>query len=149
MSASSSQTDAVNFTVSIDGVPVASFAECILPSATIEVIEYREGADEVSNVHKLPGLVKYGDLILKRGMAGPPTGSALWDWFSTFVDGTGTPKSLTVTLMDSKRVPAFTWSFTNAWPVKYESPVLNGRTSALAIETLEIAVEGMKLTLGQ
>jgi hypothetical protein len=31
--------------------------------------------------------------------------------------------------------------------VKYEAPVLNGKTSALAIETLEVAVEGMKFSL--
>jgi phage tail-like protein len=133
--------DASNFLVEIAGVPTAAFTECVLPVASIEVIEYRQGADVMNNIHKLPGLVKYGNLVLKRGLA---NSTALWDWFSSFVTGTGTMQTVTVTLLDGGRNPVMRWSFNNAWPVKYESPVLNGKTSALAIETLEVAVEGMK-----
>jgi phage tail-like protein len=97
-------------------------------------------------IHKLPGLVKYGDLILKRGISGPPTATALWDWFSSFVKGTGKPTTLTVSLLDGQRVPVMQWTFSDAWPVEYEAPTLNGKTSTLAIETLEVAVEGMKVT---
>src|SRR5208282_359772 len=114
--------------------------------ASIEVIEYREGNDAESNIHKLPGLVKYGDLILKRGIPTSASSTALWDWFSAFVKGTASPTGPTVTLLDAKRAPAFQWTFTNACPVKYESPVLNGKSSALAIETLEVAVEGMNFS---
>ena len=135
--------DGYNFLVEINGVPVSSFMECVLPVASIDVVEYREGAEAVNNVHKLPGLVRYGNLVLKRGLANSPNSMAIWDWFSTFLSGTGKAKQVTVTLLDSSRIPVITWSFTNAWPVKYESPVLNGRASALAIETLEVAVEGM------
>jgi phage tail-like protein len=138
--------DASNFLVVIDGIPVTSFMECILPVATIEVVEYREGAELVNNVHKLPGIVKYGNLVLKRGLANSPNSMALWDWFSTFVSGTGKTKRITVSLLDSGRNPVIKWSFTNAWPVRYESPVLDGKTSAVAIETLEVAVEGMTVT---
>ena len=140
--ASSGPYDAFNFTVEITGVSTALFTECVLPVATIEVIEYREGADSMSNIHKLPGLVKYGNLVLKRGLT---DSMALWDWFSAFASGTGTTAMLTVTLHDSAKNPVITWSFTNAWPVRYESPVLNGKVSALAIETLELAVDGMKV----
>jgi phage tail-like protein len=137
--------DASNFLVVIDGVPVTSFMECVLPVASIDVVEYREGADLTPNVHKLPGLVKYGNLVLKRGigLAVSPSTIALWDWFSTFLAGTGRGRQMSVTLLDSARNPVIRWSFTNAWPVKYESPLLNGRTSAVAIETLELAVERM------
>ncbi len=146
--ASANPYDAFNFLVEIDGVPATSFMECVLPAASIEVIEYREGADAVNSVHKLPGLVKYGNLVLKRGIPSSAGSLALWDWFSTFVTGTGSTKTVTVNLLNASRVPVITWTFTNAWPVKYESPVLNGRTSAVAIETLEVAVEGMRVTTG-
>jgi phage tail-like protein len=137
--------DTFNFLVTIDGVPAGNFTECILPVASIDVIEYREGADAVNNVHKLPGLVRYGNLILKRGLA-TVAAMAIWDWFSGFVKGTGSPALMTVTLMDAARNPVIRWSFTNAWPVKYESPILSGTASALAIETLEVAVDGMTVT---
>jgi phage tail-like protein len=138
--------DASNFLVEIDGIPVTSFMECVLPVASIDVVEYREGADSVNNVHRLPGLVRYGNLVLKRGLANSPNSMALWDWFSTFVKGTGKTKQMTVTLLDGGKVPVIKWGFTNAWPVKYESPVLNGKTSAVAIETIEVAVEGVTVT---
>jgi len=140
--ASSGPYDAFNFTVEISGVSAALFTECVLPVATIEVIEYRAGADLMSNIHKLPGLVKYGNLVLKRGLT---NSMALWDWFSAFASGTGTTAMVTVTLHDSAKTPVITWRFMNAWPLKYESPVLNGKVSALAIETLELAVDGMKV----
>jgi phage tail-like protein len=150
LSASNNPHDASNFIVAIDGVPVASFSECILPAVSIEVIEYREGADSEGNIHKLPGLVRYGDLILRRGLSSSPNSLALWEWFSGFVRGNGTMKAMTVTLLDGQKNPIMQWSFSNAWPVKYEAPVLNGKTSALAIETLEVAVEEMKVSiLGQ
>lgn len=146
MSNAPTHYDAFNFLVTIDGVPVAAFSECVLPAAMIEPVEYREGNEKVNNAHKLPGLVSFGNLILRRGIPSPPTTLALWDWFSGFLTGTGTPKTISVTLLDSSKVPAMKWEFTNCWPVKYESPVLNGKTSALAIETLEIAVDSMTVT---
>jgi phage tail-like protein len=100
----------------------------------------------VNNVHKLPGLVRYGNLVLKRGLANSANSMAIWDWFSTFVAGTGKAKPMAVTLLDGSKNPVIRWSFTNAWPVKYESPALNAKTSALAIETLELAVEVMTVT---
>lgn len=93
--------------------------------------------------------MRFGDLILKRGIANGPVGTALWDWFSSFVQGKGSPKTLTVTLMDGQQQPLAQWVFTNTWPVKYEAPPLSGKTSALAIETLEVAVDGMTFTLMQ
>jgi phage tail-like protein len=136
--------------VTIDNVPTAEFAECVLPPVSIEVVEYRQGADVENNVHKLPGLVKYGNLVLKRGIANSGGSLALWTWISGFIQGNGVTHTLGVNLLDSRRNPVFQWSFTNAWPVKYESPALNGKTNALAIETLELAVEGMKVSaLGQ
>jgi phage tail-like protein len=61
--------------VEIDGVVAAAFTECRLPVASIQVIEYREGADAANNIRKLPGLVKFGNLTLKRGLT---NSLALW-----------------------------------------------------------------------
>ncbi len=135
--------DTYNFMVEVAGVTQPTtglFTECILPVASIDVVEYREGADPMNNVHKLPGLVRYGNLVLKRGLA---DSMALWTWFTSFVNGTGTPTPITVTLFDRAKTPVIKWSFNNAWPSKYESPPLNAKTSALAIETLEIAVDSV------
>ena len=150
LSAINNPYDAFNFMVAIDGVPVAAFSDCILPTILIDEVEYREGNDPADSVHKLPGLVKLGHLILKRGLSGSPDSTAIWDWLNGFVQGNGTMKSITVTMLDSKRDPVFQWVFTNAWPAKYEAPALSGKTSAFAIETLEVAVDSMTFsTVGQ
>ncbi|MDA4134137.1 MAG: phage tail protein [Thaumarchaeota archaeon] len=139
--------DAFHFTVEIEGISKAVFTECVLPAVSIDVIEYRDGADLQNNIHKLPGLVRYDNLILRNGLT---SSTDLWTWFNTFVQGTGATKSITVSLLDGQRNQVYQWSFANAWPVKFQSPVLDGKRSALAIETLEIAVEGMIVkNLGQ
>ncbi|MDG6925352.1 MAG: phage tail protein [Nitrososphaerota archaeon] len=137
---------AFKFMVTIDGVAAASFMECGLPSVSFDVIDYRSGDEAVANVHKLPGLVRYGNLVLKRGLVSGASTLALWDWISKFVAGTGSPTRVSVVLLDSPRVPVITWSFSNCWPVKYELPVLSGDASDIAVETLEIAVEGITVT---
>jgi len=137
---------AFNFQVVIDGVTATEFSECLLPSVTIEVMEYRQGADVQSNIHKIPGLVKYGNLVLKRGIFNKADSLALWQWISDWVNGRGALRQISVNLLDAARNPVFEWKFTNAWPVKYESPSLSGKSSSVAIETLELAVDGVQVS---
>jgi phage tail-like protein len=94
-------------------------------------------------VHKLPGMARYGRLILRRGLT--TTNTEFWRWFSSFAQGTGVPQSLSVVLLDSAKNQVMQWNFTNAWPVKYEPPLLRGEKSVLAIETLEIVFDTMTL----
>ena len=140
--------DGFNFLVEIDGVPVVAFAECTLPSITIESAEYREGSDIVNNAHDVPGLVKYGDLTLKRGLANSASTTALFEWINGFVQGKGTKREVKVQLLDSQRNPAISWSFSNCWPTKWEAPALNAKTSSIAIETLVVSVDGVSMASG-
>ncbi len=74
-----------NFEVSIVGVADDNlgFSEVELPSGEIEVIEYREGRD-AATVRKLPGLVKYPNVTLKRGVNGY---LELYNWWKAARDG--------------------------------------------------------------
>lgn len=121
---------------------MAGFEECVLPAASIEVMEYREGIELSNNVHKLPGLVRYSNLILRRGLT---DSMDLWTWFDGIVSGTGQTQDVVVTLRDALKNPAVMWKFKNCLPVKYEPSPLNASRSALAIETLELAVDGMEV----
>ena len=141
-SAASRPYGAYNFLVKISGYSSTAFSECTIPAAEIDVMEYREGNDKLNTVRKLPGMTRYGRLVLKRGLT---TNMDLWDWFSSFAQGTGTRQSLSVVLLDSGKNPVMQWNFTNAWPVKYEPPVLEGTRSVLAIETLEVVFDTMVL----
>ena len=130
-----------NFLIEIDGVTRAGFSEVSGLTTDTNVIEYREG-DEVTTVRKLPGLMKYANIVLKRGYT---QDTSLWNWRKKVLDGATQRTTGTITLLDEARQPALRWNFTAGWPVKWEGPAMNGNTSEVAIETLEIAHEGLEL----
>jgi phage tail-like protein len=130
-----------NFLVEIDGVTRAGFSEVSGLTTDTNVFEYREG-DEVTTVRKLPGLMKYTNIVLKRGYT---QDKSLWNWRKQVIDGTTQRKTGSITLLDEARKPALRWNFTAGWPAKWEGPGMNGKTSEVAIETLEIAHEGLEL----
>ncbi|HEX3151509.1 MAG TPA: phage tail protein [Gemmataceae bacterium] len=131
-----------NFLVEIDGIVVAGFSEVSGLTTDTNIIEYREGSEKVGTVRKLPGLMKYNNIILKRGWTAD---TKLWIWRKKVIDGTTQRLSGTITLLDEARAPALRWNFTAGWPSKWEGPALNAKTSEVAIETMEIAHEGLEL----
>jgi phage tail-like protein len=130
---------AFNFLVEIDGVTIAGFSECSGLSSETDPIEYRNGSEDIT-VRKLPGLVKYSNITLKRGFT---QSKELWQWRKQVLDGKTQRRSGTVTLLDEARKPALRWNFREAWPRKLDGPTLNAKTNEVAIETLEIAHEGL------
>lgn len=127
------------YKVEIDGLEAGGFSEVTGFDASIDVIEYREG-DMVQTPMKIPGLKKYGNITLKQGLA---TSRVLYDWIITGVNGAVDRKTITITLLDEEEAPAASWQVINAWPLKYTAPDFNATSSEIAIETLEIAHEGM------
>jgi len=93
-------------------------------------------------VRKLPGLMKYSNIVLKRGWTQDQN---LWNWRKKVIDGATQRTSGTIILLDEARQPALRWNFREGWPSKWDGPQLNGKTSEVAIETLEIAHEGLEL----
>jgi phage tail-like protein len=61
------------------------------------------------------------------------------------IEGQTSRSSGSIVLLDEARNPALTWNFREGWPCKWEGPALNGKTSEVAIETLEICHEGLEL----
>ena len=132
---------AFNFLVEIDGLTVAGFSECSGLSAETAVIEYREGSDK-GGARKLPGLTKFGNITLKRGLT---TSRELWQWHRTVVTGDVERRTVRIVVLDEARNPAASYRIVEAWPVKYEGPRLKATGNEVAIETLEIAHEGLEL----
>lgn len=127
------------YKVEIDGLDAGGFSEVSGFDASIDVIEYREG-DMVQTPMKLPGLKKYGNITLKQGLA---DSMVLYEWIIAGVNGAVERKTITITLLDEEEAPAASWQVINAWPTKYTAPDFNATSSEVAIETLEIAHEGM------
>jgi phage tail-like protein len=131
-----------NFLIEIDGVVKGGFSEVSGLTTDTNIIEYREGNEQQGTVRKLPGLIKYSNITLKRGWTAD---TSLWLWRKKVIDGQTSRTSGSVILMDEARQPALRWNFREGWPSKWEGPALNGKTSEVAIETLEIAHEGLEL----
>jgi phage tail-like protein len=144
MPATGSRNDpyaAFNFIIKIDGVTQAGFSECSGLSTESDVIEYRTGGD-TPTLKKIPGLDKYANIVFKRGYT---NSKELWQWRKKTIDGNTQRCSGSIVLQDEGRKAALTWSFSEAWPRKWDGPTFNGKTNEVAIEMLEIVHEGLKL----
>jgi len=108
-------------------------------------MEYREGSDNnhgVSTPRQLPGLIKYTRIVLKGGLT---KDQSLWAWRLAVLEGRTQRQSGSISLLDEGRNKVMSWSFHDGWPVKWDGPALNAKTSEVAIQTLEIAHEGLVL----
>jgi phage tail-like protein len=132
---------AFNFLVEIDGVVQAGFSECSGLTTETDAIEYRTGAEDIT-VRKLPGLKKFSNITLKRGYT---QGKELWEWRKKVLDGKTQRAPGAIVLQDEARQTALRWSFREGWPRKWEGPTFNAKNNEVAIETLEIVVEGIAL----
>jgi phage tail-like protein len=131
---------AFNFLVEIDGIAHAVFSEVTGLESETAVIEYRAGGENV--VRKLPGLTKFGNITLKRGIT---QDAELWNWRKSIVDGNIDRRNGSIVLLDDNRSPVVRWNFHNAWVCKWEGPALSAKSNEVAIETMEIAHEGLEL----
>ncbi len=127
------------YKVEIDGLEAGGFSEASGFDASIDVIEYREG-DMVQTPMKLPGLKKYGNITLKQGVA---DSMVMYEWMIAGVEGEVERKTITITILDETETATASWQVINAWPAKYTAPDFNALTSEVAIESIEIAHEGM------
>jgi len=132
---------AFNFLVEIDGMTVAAFCEVSGLVSETDVIEYRAGSD-TTTVRKLPGLTKYANIVLKRGVT---QDSQLRDWRKAIEQGTVQRRNGAIILLDDERSPVVRWQFRDGWITKYEGPALNAKANDVAIETIEIAHEGLTI----
>lgn len=131
-----------NFLVEIDGTSVAAFCEVSGLASETAVIEYRNGSDRSNTVRKLPGLTKYANIVFKRGVT---QNTELWQWRKAIEQGTPDRRSGVIVLLDDERNPVRRWRFTEGWITKFEGPDLNAKGNDVAIETIEIAHEGLTI----
>jgi phage tail-like protein len=132
---------AFNFLVEIEGVTVAGFTECSGLVNETEVIDYRNGDENITR-RRLPGLVKYNNIVLKRGFT---NSKELWDWRKKVLDGKTQRHDGSVVLLDEARKEALRWNFRDGWPAKLEGPTLNAKNNEVAIETMEIVHESLEM----
>ena len=129
-----------NFLVELDGITRAAFQEVSGFDSTIDVIEHREGGENTTP-RKLPGMTKYSNIVLKWGITDD---RELYDWHRQAVLGNLERKNGSIVLLGRAGEEVARWNFVRAWPTKYDGPDLNAEGNDVAIETLELAHEGIE-----
>ncbi|MBO9700574.1 MAG: phage tail protein [Sporocytophaga sp.] len=133
-----------HFSVEIGGTQVG-FQEVSGLSMETQFIEYRAGNDSTFLTQKIPGLKKNGNITLKKGMfQGDET---FWHWWNDVQVNKERRETVIINLLDEEGNPLFTWTINNAFPVKFSAPDLKSDANEVAIETLELAHEGIVQTL--
>ena len=129
-----------NFAVEVPGLKltVGYFTQVTGFSSQTDALEYAEGGRN-DFVHRLPSRTKQGNITLKRGVTGE---KALLDWYHKTVVEVQ-PENMSITLHDSTGKRVQTWSFRNAYPVKWTGSDLNAGGTEFLTESLEIAHNGM------
>lgn len=133
------------FKLEIEGLEAGGFTEVSGFDATIEPIEYREGNMATETPLKVAGLRKYGNITLKKGLV---SGQILYSWLASGLTGAVVRKTVTITLLDEAQAAVASWQVINAWPTKYTAPDFNATSNEIAIESLELAHEGMTMKAG-
>jgi phage tail-like protein len=130
-----------NFVVEIEGITQAGFSDCSGFGASTDPIEYREGGTNTTT-HKLPGQTKYNNIVLKWGLT---DSRDLYDWYSDVVKGQIRRAQGSIVVYDVDGTTEKTrWNFFNAWPTKWDGPDFSAKGNDVAIETLELAHEGIE-----
>lgn len=104
-------------------------------------IEYRDGASLEYTKIKMPGMQKYSNITLKRGTF--QGDNDFFVWWNTVALNTIERRNVTISLLNESHEPVVVWKVKNAWPIKVQSTDLKADGNEVAIETIELAHEGL------
>jgi hypothetical protein len=145
------------FQVEIESILTAGFSEIRGLSMGIERTEAApELADAPLWRHVLERDMSWGDaptvgsttradaptLKLRRGVT---DSTALWNWFRDWIEGAADPADARVVLLDAEGEPTRGWICKQARPVRWDGPTLSATDSGVAMETFELAHDGIEL----
>ena len=122
---------------------VMSFQEVSGLDVEAQSIEYRHGDSPVFSAIKMPGLKKYGNVTMKKGVF--KSDNKFWDWFNQIKMNTIKRVPVTISLLDEEGKPTMVWTLTNAWPTKVTGTDLKSTGNEVAVESIEVAHEGLTI----
>src|SRR5690606_8309208 len=134
-----------HFTVDWGGESV-SFTEVSGLDVETGVIEYREGASRSYSKQKIPGMQKYANIVLKRGIMTGDNG--ILAWWNTVSLNKVERRDVIISLLNEAHEPVMVWKVVEAWPAKVAGTDLKADGNEIAIETIELAHEGITIQNG-
>ncbi|MCB0466092.1 MAG: phage tail protein [Aequorivita sp.] len=135
------------FTVSLGSQDnTVSFQEVSGLETETQPIEYRHGDSKQFSTIKMPGIVKTGNVTLKKGIF--VNDINFWKWYEAIKMNTIKREAVTIQLLDEKGKPTMTWILTNAWPTKITVTDMKTDANEVAVESLEFSHEGLTIQNG-
>ena len=128
----------------IDGITEGIFREVTGLDSETEVVEHRHtGKSGNLIINKVPGALKWPNVVLKRGVTDD---RKLHDWRVKIEQGQieSNRKNGSVTLFAPDGTAVAKYTFKKAWPCKLNGPALDATKNEIAIESLELAHEGLE-----
>ncbi len=135
-----------HFEVEIGDLGKMVFQEVSGLDVESQPIEYRAGDSKDFSTVKMPGLRNTGNVTLKKGVFAKD--DRFWDWYSQIKLNTIKRQSVQISLLDETGSSTMIWQLRNAWPVKITGTDLKSDFDEVAVETIEIAHEGITISNG-
>jgi len=131
------------FALEVGGTEIAHFTECSGLKTSTEVFEIREGGLN-QRTHKLPGQSTWENIILKYGVT---SDVGMLSWRSEVLqDQFGLRRNGAIVMKTLGGEEVRRYNFVEGWPVSWEGPNFSAGNSEIAIESLEIAHNGLQIT---
>ncbi|WP_437275928.1 phage tail protein [Sorangium sp. So ce375] len=131
-----------NFAVEMDGITRMGFKQCSGLDSSTAATKYREGTDPTLAPRQIPGMLSFSHITLQRGITDD---HALWDWRDSVAKGKAVRRTISIILRDEAGNEKIRWNIKNCWPSKWSGPAFDATSDAIAIETLELAHEGVEV----
>jgi phage tail-like protein len=109
-----------------------------------EKIEYRHSDSKDFSKIAMPGLIKNSNITMKRGKFEGDFDYNTW-LEQVANDRVEARRDVVIRLLNEKHEPVAAWSASRCFPVKVTAPDLKSDANEAAIESIEIAHEGLKL----
>ncbi|WP_462219718.1 phage tail protein [Ferruginibacter sp.] len=122
------------------------FSEVSGLSVETDVVEYRDGSSPEFHKIKMPGMQKFGNITMKRGIF--QGDNDYFKWWNTVALNTIERRDVTISLLNENHEPVVVWKIKNAWPSKVQSTDLKSDDNGVAIESIELAHEGLVMQNG-
>lgn len=132
-----------SFQVSWGSTQKIAFQEVSGLEAETQILEYRHSNSPAYSTIKMPGIAKYGNVTFKKGIF--VKDQTFWNWYSQIKMNTYPRVTVVIQLLDQNQAPTMTWTLNNAWVTKISSPTMKSDGNEVAIESIEVAHEGLTI----
>ncbi|MEM7085770.1 MAG: phage tail protein [Bacteroidota bacterium] len=123
-----------------------SFQEVSGLDTETQPIEYRHGDNKLFSTIKMPGISKSGNVTLKKGIF--VNDNNFWKWYDAIKMNLIKRETVVIELLDETGGTTMSWTLSNAWPTKITGTDMKSDANEVAVETIELAHEGLTIANG-